>query len=201
MTLVAACQWLPSLLAMQQSLRTLHWQLLPHWQLLGSDSDSDSELESSESDLPSLRRGRGPRAAHRARPPPVQLTPSPAAESPRLLHADFAAAIRAGLPSDPFLGPLAAAAHSLVRRRHRHRSPAPPSRHRRIGGAGPADRLHAEVHGVLAAAKLPGYLGAALMIRTVLYCWPGDGWHPSRSTVTRLCPRSAFSHVMADTRH
>ena len=36
----------------------------------------------------------------------------PAAESPRFLHADFAAAVRAALPSDPVLGPLAAAAQA-----------------------------------------------------------------------------------------
>ena len=36
----------------------------------------------------------------------------PSAESPRFLHADFAAATRAALPSDPVLGPLAAAAQA-----------------------------------------------------------------------------------------
>ena len=35
---------------------------------------------------------------------------APAEESPRFLHADFAAAIRAALPSDPVLGPLVTAA-------------------------------------------------------------------------------------------
>ena len=39
----------------------------------------------------------------------------PSAESPRFLHADFAAAIRAALPSDPVLGPLAAAAQPPAR--------------------------------------------------------------------------------------
>ena len=118
MTLVAACQWLPSLLAMQQSLRTLHWQLLPHWQLLGSDSDSDSELESSESDLP--RGGRGPRAAHRARPPPFQLTPSPAAES------QFARGSRLTRFWGPWRRPLTrsyGAATATAHRRH-HRATA-----------------------------------------------------------------------------
>ena len=36
----------------------------------------------------------------------------PSAESPRFLHADFAAAIREALPSDPVLGPLAAEAQA-----------------------------------------------------------------------------------------
>ena len=47
----------------------------------------------------------------------VTAGPAQAAESPRFLHADFAAALRAALPSDPVLGPLAAAAHA--------RAPAP----------------------------------------------------------------------------
>ena len=38
------------------------------------------------------------------------VTAGVAAESPRFLHADFAAAIRAALPSDPVLGPIAVAA-------------------------------------------------------------------------------------------
>ena len=33
------------------------------------------------------------------------------------------------------------------------------------------------------------------MGRTVLYWWPDDGWQ--RGTVARLCPRGAFSHVVA----
>ena len=33
------------------------------------------------------------------------------------------------------------------------------------------------------------------MGRTLLYWWPTDGWQ--RGTVTRLCPRGAFSHVVA----
>ena len=44
-------------------------------------------------------------------------------------------------------------------------------------------------------AVLPGDLGAALVGRTVLYWWPDDGWQ--RGTVARLCPRGAFSHVVA----
>ena len=44
----------------------------------------------------------------------------------------------------------------------------------------------------------PGDLGAALVGRTLLYLWPEDGWQ--RGTVARLCPRSAFSHVVAYTR-
>jgi hypothetical protein len=31
--------------------------------------------------------------------------------------------------------------------------------------------------------------------RTLLYWWPDDGWQ--RGTVARLCPRAAFSHVVA----
>ena len=38
-------------------------------------------------------------------------------------------------------------------------------------------------------------LGAALVGRTLLYWWPTDGWQ--RGTVARLCPRCAFSHVVA----
>ena len=34
--------------------------------------------------------------------------------------------------------------------------------------------------------------------RTILYWWPKDGWQ--RGTVARLCPRGAFSHVVAYTR-
>ena len=44
----------------------------------------------------------------------------------------------------------------------------------------------------------PGELGAALVGRTLLYWWPDDGWQ--RGTVARLCPRGAFSHVVAYTR-
>ena len=33
------------------------------------------------------------------------------------------------------------------------------------------------------------------MGRTVLYWWPDNGWQ--RGTVARLCPRGAFSHVVA----
>ena len=44
----------------------------------------------------------------------------------------------------------------------------------------------------------PGDLGAALVGRTLLYWWPTDGWQ--RGTVARLCPRGAFSHVVAYTR-
>ena len=32
----------------------------------------------------------------------------------------------------------------------------------------------------------------------MLYWWPDDGWQ--RGTVARLCPRGAFSHVLAYTR-
>ena len=41
-------------------------------------------------------------------------------------------------------------------------------------------------------------LGAALVGRQLLYWWPDDGWQ--RGTVARLCPRPAFSHVVAYTR-
>ena len=44
----------------------------------------------------------------------------------------------------------------------------------------------------------PGDLRAALVGRTILYWWPEDGWQ--RGTVARLCPRGAFSHVVAYTR-
>jgi len=47
-------------------------------------------------------------------------------------------------------------------------------------------------------AAPPGDLGAALVGRTLLYWWPTDGWQ--RGTVARLCPRGAFSHVVAYTR-
>ena len=43
----------------------------------------------------------------------------------------------------------------------------------------------------------PGDL-RALVGRTILYWWPEDGWQ--RGTVARLCPRGAFSHVVAYTR-
>ena len=35
-------------------------------------------------------------------------------------------------------------------------------------------------------------------MRKILYWWPEDGWQ--RGTVARLCPRGAFSHVVAYTR-
>ena len=43
---------------------------------------------------------------------------------------------------------------------------------------------------------------AELVGRTLLYWWPADsdGWQPERGTVARLCPRGAFSHVVAYTR-
>ena len=44
----------------------------------------------------------------------------------------------------------------------------------------------------------PGGLRAALVGRTILCWWPVDGWQ--RGTVARLCPRGAFSHVVAYTR-
>ena len=46
----------------------------------------------------------------------------------------------------------------------------------------------------------PGDLRAALVGRTILYrdWWPEDGWQ--RGTVARLCPRGAFSDVVAYTR-
>jgi hypothetical protein len=44
-------------------------------------------------------------------------------------------------------------------------------------------------------AAPPGDLGAALVGRQLLYWWPDDGWQ--RGTVARLCPRGAFSHVVA----
>ena len=52
--------------------------------------------------------------------------------------------------------------------------------------------------GYLVDATPPGDLGAALVGRTLLYWWPTDGWQ--RGTVARLCPRGAFSHVVAYTR-
>ena len=36
------------------------------------------------------------------------------------------------------------------------------------------------------------------MGRTILYWWPTDGWQ--RGTIARLCPRGAFSHVVAYSR-
>ena len=41
----------------------------------------------------------------------------------------------------------------------------------------------------------PHDLDATLVGRSLLYWWPGDGWQ--RGTVARLCPRAAFSHVVA----
>ena len=49
--------------------------------------------------------------------------------------------------------------------------------------------------GLPVEAGPPGDLGAALMGRTVIYWWPDDCWQ--RRTVARLCPRGAFSHVVA----
>ena len=46
-------------------------------------------------------------------------------------------------------------------------------------------------------AAPPGDLGAALVGRTILYWWPDDGWQ--RGTVARLCPRGAFSCMVAYT--
>ena len=67
----------------------------------------------------------------------------------------------------------------------------------------------AVIEACLAAAKASGAvlivdaapppdLGAALVGRQLLYWWPDDGWQ--RGTVARLCPRGAFSHVVAYTR-
>ncbi len=47
-------------------------------------------------------------------------------------------------------------------------------------------------------AAPPDDLGAALVSRTLLYWWPTDGWQ--RGTVSRFCPRGAFSHMVAYTR-
>ncbi len=47
-------------------------------------------------------------------------------------------------------------------------------------------------------AAPPSDLGAALVGRQLFYWWPDDGWQ--RSTVACLCPRPAFSHVVAYTR-
>ena len=47
-------------------------------------------------------------------------------------------------------------------------------------------------------AAPPGDLRAALVGRQLLYWWPDDGWQ--RGTVARLCPRGAFSHVVAYSR-
>ena len=46
-------------------------------------------------------------------------------------------------------------------------------------------------------AAPPSDTGAALVGRTLLYWWPDDGWQ--RGTVARLCPRGAFSQVVAYT--
>jgi hypothetical protein len=48
-------------------------------------------------------------------------------------------------------------------------------------------------------AAPPPDLGAALVGRQLLYWWLDDGWQCG--TVARLCPRPAFSHVVAYTRH
>jgi hypothetical protein len=47
-------------------------------------------------------------------------------------------------------------------------------------------------------AAPPGDLGAALVGQRLLYWWPDEGWQ--RGSVARLCPRGAFSHVVAYTR-
>ena len=52
--------------------------------------------------------------------------------------------------------------------------------------------------GFFVDAAPPGDLGPALVGRTLLYWWPTDGWQ--RGTVARLCPRGAFSHVVAYSR-
>jgi hypothetical protein len=52
--------------------------------------------------------------------------------------------------------------------------------------------------GFLVDAAPPGDLRAPLVGRTLLYWWPDEGWQ--RGTVARLCPRGAFSHVVAYTR-
>ena len=49
--------------------------------------------------------------------------------------------------------------------------------------------------GFTVEAAPPGDLGDALVGRTVLYWRPDDGWQ--RGTVAHLCPRGAFSHVVA----
>ena len=68
---------------------------------------------------------------------------------------------------------------------------APPAR----PGAAPAPIAPA---GFTVDAAPPGNLGAALVGRTILYWWPTDGWQ--RGRVARLCPRGAFSHVVAYSR-
>jgi hypothetical protein len=72
--------------------------------------------------------------------------------------------------------------------------PAPPPPF--AGAAGAPPQLPPAGYTVDAAP--PGDLGAALVGRTLLYWWPTDGWQ--RGTVARLCPRGAFSHVVAYTR-
>ena len=52
--------------------------------------------------------------------------------------------------------------------------------------------------GFIVDAAPPGDLRAPLVGRTLLYWWPDEGWQ--RGTVARLCPRGAFSHVVAYTR-
>ena len=69
--------------------------------------------------------------------------------------------------------------------------PAPP------GGAAVVPVPLAPV-GFAVEAAPPGDLGAALVGRSILYWWPTDGWQ--RGTVARLCPRGAFSHVVAYSR-
>ena len=68
---------------------------------------------------------------------------------------------------------------------------APPA----LPGAAPAPIAPA---GFSVDAAPPGDLGGALVGRTILYWWPADGWQ--RGTIARLCPRGAFSHVVAYSR-
>ena len=68
---------------------------------------------------------------------------------------------------------------------------APPA----LPGAAPAPIAPA---GFSVDAAPPGDLGGALVGRTILYWWPTDGWQ--RGTIARLCPRGAFSHVVAYSR-
>ena len=70
-------------------------------------------------------------------------------------------------------------------------SPVPPA----LPGAPPAPIAPA---GFSVDAAPPGDLGPSLVGRTILYWWPDDGWQ--RGTVARLCPRGAFSHVVAYSR-
>ena len=49
--------------------------------------------------------------------------------------------------------------------------------------------------GFTVGASPSGDLGAALLGRTLLYWWTDNGWQ--RGTVARLCPRGAFSQLVA----